>query len=110
VIAILRGLQDRREALVTRSGLQRAKISARLAPAASALAAVDRVVATLRAHPAAAGIAAIGVALVGPRKLLRWAVRAGSLYALLARIQAGNLRLERAGPEKLPEAAGRTPS
>ena len=83
---MLRELQDRRETLVVRSALQRARISARLTPAARALAAADCVAATLRAHPMAAGIAAIGVVLVGPRKLLRWAVRAGALYSLLARL------------------------
>jgi len=43
-------------------------------------------VATLRSHPVAAAIAAIGLVLVGPRTVLRWAVRAGSLYSLLARL------------------------
>jgi len=83
---MLRELQGRREALVVRSTLQRTRISGRLAPAARALAAADRVVATLRSHPVAAAIAAIGLVLVGPRTVLRWAVRAGSLYSLLARL------------------------
>ena len=82
---MIRELKDRREALVARSAVQRARISAQLAPAARRLAAADRFAATLRAHPVIAVIAATGLALIGPRKLLRWAVRVAPIYSLLAR-------------------------
>jgi hypothetical protein len=83
---MLRELQDRRRALVVRSAFQRLRISAQLAPTARRLAAADRVVATLRAHPVAAGIALTGLALIGPRRLFRWAMRIAPIYSLLVRI------------------------
>jgi hypothetical protein len=79
-------LQDRREALVLRSTLQRLRISVQMAPAARRLAAVDRVLATLRAHPIAAGVALTGLALIGPRALFRWAMRVAPIYSLFGRI------------------------
>jgi hypothetical protein len=80
-----RALQNRREALVLRSTLQRLRISVQMAPAARRLAAADRVVATLRAHPVAAGVALTGLALIGPRALFRWAMRVAPIYSLLPR-------------------------
>jgi hypothetical protein len=85
VIQIIRTLQRRREALVLRSTAQRARLSARLAPAARKLAAADRLVAAVQAHPVIAGIAATGLALIGGRRLLRWALRIAPLYALLVK-------------------------
>jgi hypothetical protein len=79
-------LQDRREALVLRSTLQRLRISVQMAPAARRLAAVDRVVATLRAHPLAAGVALSALALIGQRALFRWAMRIAPIYSLFARV------------------------
>jgi hypothetical protein len=86
MMAMIRDLARRREALVLRSGLQRAEIAAQLSPAARKLAAVDRVTATLRAHPVMAGVAATGLALIGPRRLLRWVMRVAPIYSLLSRI------------------------
>ena len=82
---ILRELEQRRAALVVRSGVQRACIAARLAPAARGLAATDRFAAALRAHPVMTGMAASVLALIGPRTLLRWAMRLVPVYALLTR-------------------------
>ena len=79
MIAMSRGLQDRRRALVIRSSLQRLRISVQLVPGVSRLAAVDRVVTTLRAHSVAAGVVVTGLALIGPR----WATRIASVYSLL---------------------------
>ena len=86
MIPMIRELQAKREALVTRSTAQRGRLSAQLAPAARRLAAADRIAATLRAHPVIAGMAATVLALIGPRRLLRWAMRIGPLYSLFARI------------------------
>jgi hypothetical protein len=85
MISMSRALEDRRRALVLRSTLQRLRISVQAAPAARRLAAVDRVVTTLRAHPVAAGIALTGLALIGPRTLFRWAMRVAPAYSLLVR-------------------------
>ena len=85
MIAMRRALEDRRHALVLRSTLQRLRISVQMAPAARRLAAVDRVVATLRAHPVAAGVLLTGLALIGPRVLFRWAMRIAPVYSLFAR-------------------------
>jgi hypothetical protein len=84
--AMMRELEHRRRALVIRSALERARISAQLQPTARGLAAVDRVVATLRAHPVATGVALSGLAIFGPRKLFRWAIRIAPFYSLFARI------------------------
>jgi hypothetical protein len=86
MIAMSRALQDRREALVLRSTLLRLRMSLQMAPAARKLATVDRVVATLRSHPIAAGVALTGLALIGPSTLFRCALRIAPLYSLLARI------------------------
>lgn len=86
MIFMIRALEIRRRALVVRSAIQRGRLSAQLVPAARRLAAADRVVAALRAHPVMAGIAVTGLALIGVRPLLRWAVRIAPLYALLGRL------------------------
>jgi hypothetical protein len=80
-MSMIRDLEDRREALVLRSTLQRAQLSARLAPAAHKLAVADRVAATVRAHPILAGIGLTGLLLIGPRRLVRWAVRGAPFYS-----------------------------
>jgi hypothetical protein len=80
---ILHRLQARREALIARSSSQRASVSAQLAPAARKLAAADRVLAALEAHPFIAALAAAGLALIGPGKVLRWALRVVPIYAFL---------------------------
>ena len=83
--AMGRALRHRREALVLRSTLQRLRISVQVAPAARRLAAVDRVVATMRAHPIVAGVGLTALALIGPRALFRWAMRVAPVYSLLLR-------------------------
>lgn len=86
MIASLRRLQARREVLVARSTLQRARLGRLLQPAARGLAAADRVAATVRAHPVLTVVAATSVVLIGPRSLLRWAVRVAPVYAFLRRM------------------------
>jgi hypothetical protein len=83
---MIRSLRTRREALVTRSAAQRAAIAAQLAPAARTLAAADRVATTLRAHPVIAAVAAAGLALIGPRSVLLWAMRVLPVYSFLRRL------------------------
>jgi hypothetical protein len=77
------GLPARRAALVARSAAQRAQILAQVAPVARKLAAADRVVAALRAHPLITAIAAACLALIGPGKVLRWALRVVPIYSFL---------------------------
>jgi hypothetical protein len=79
-------LAQRRQALVERSAHYRARIAADLEPLARKIAAADRAVATLRAHPVIAAAAAGAVAFMGPRRLLGWAARVLPLYSLLRRI------------------------
>lgn len=86
MMSMVRRLEARRHALVMRSTVQRDRIAAQLQPAARRLAAGDRVVAALRAHPVIAGVAATGLALAGPRTLLRWVVRLAPIYSLLRHI------------------------
>lgn len=81
----LRSLARRREALVRRSAACRMQIAAGLEPLARKLAAADRAVAAVRSHPVLAGIAASALALIGPRALLRWTLRAMPVYSLLRR-------------------------
>ncbi len=82
---LLRSLKARREALVVRSGLQRKEIGKALAPAQRMVAAGDRAVAALRAHPVIAAAAAAALALIGPGRWLRWALRAVPIYSFLRR-------------------------
>lgn len=81
----LRRLALRREALVARSGACRAEIASGLEPLARRLAVADRALAALKSHPVIAGLAAGAVALIGPRALLRWTLRALPVYSLLRR-------------------------
>jgi hypothetical protein len=85
MIPMMRELGERRRALILRSVVQRARLSIQMAPAARRLAAADRVVATLRTHPVATGLALTGLALLGPSKLFGWAIRIAPIYSLLAR-------------------------
>jgi len=85
MIGRLRELDLRRMLLVERSGAERAALGTAAAPLVRRLAAVDRVVASVRAHPVLAAAAVGAVALLGPRRLLAWVARAAALYSLLAR-------------------------
>jgi hypothetical protein len=81
---MIRRLAGRREALVLRSVAQRARLAQQLAPVARKLATADRVTSALRSHPILAGCAVAALALLGPRRLLRWSLRLTPLYGLLA--------------------------
>lgn len=79
-------LERRRCALAARSAAQREEIVAALAPAARRLAAADRALQALRAHPLlAVSIAAAVLGFIGPRRLVFWAARALPIYSLLRR-------------------------
>jgi hypothetical protein len=82
----LRQLVRRRQALVARSADYRACIAADLEPLARKVAAADRAVATLRAHPVIAAAAAGAIAFMGPRRLLSWGARVLPIYSLLRRL------------------------
>ena len=73
MIATARRLARRRQALVALADAQRAALAVALRPAARRLAALDRMV------------AAVALALLGPRRLLPWALRAAPLVAFLRR-------------------------
>jgi hypothetical protein len=78
-------LAQRREALLSLSEAQRGEIAAALRPAARRLAAADRALETLRAHPFIAGAVAAALGFLGPRRVLFWAARALPFYSLLRR-------------------------
>lgn len=81
MIGRLRELEMRRALLVARSELQRAALAVTVAPLARPLAALDRAVASVRAHPLLAALAGGAFALLGPRRLLAWAA-----YSLVRRL------------------------
>lgn len=85
MIATARRLARRRQALVALAGAQRAELAAALRPAARRVAALDRMVAAVRRHPLLYSVAAVALALLGPRRLLPWALRAAPLVAILRR-------------------------
>ncbi len=79
-------LAQRRAALVALSTAQREEIVAALAPAVRRLAAADRALQALRAHPLlAVTIVTAVLGFIGPRRLVFWAVRALPFYSLLRR-------------------------
>ena len=82
---MLRELAQRKRALATRSAAQRAAIAAALQPAAGRLAALDRIVAAVRQRPLLFSAAAVALVLLGPRRLLPWALRAMPFIVLLRR-------------------------
>lgn len=81
----VRGLVERRKALVARSAAQRAEIARALQPALRRLAAADRMLEALRSHPFVAGIIAAALGYLGPRRVIFWAARALPLASLLRR-------------------------
>jgi len=85
VIGRLRELEVRRMVLVERSAAERAAIAAAASPLARKAAAIDRIVASVRAHPILAIAAAAAVAL-GRGRLLDWVTRGAAAYSLLRRI------------------------
>ena len=78
-------LARRRVALVALSTAQREQIAAALRPAGRGLAAADRALEALRAHPFIAGAIAAALGFLGPRRMLFWAARALPFYSLLRR-------------------------
>jgi len=85
VIGMLRELAQRKQALAARSAAQRAAIAADLQPVAGRLAALDRIVQAVRQRPFLFSAAAVALVLLGPRRLLPWALRAAPFIALLRR-------------------------
>lgn len=85
MIGRLRQLAQRKQALAARSQAQRAALAAALRPAAGRLAALDRIVQAVRQRPLLFAAAAVALVLLGPRRLLPWALRAIPFVALLRR-------------------------
>lgn len=85
MIGEVRELASRRQALAARSTEQRFELAAALQPALHRLATLDRLLTVVRRRPVAVTFAAAAVVLLGPRRLLHWAMRALPLLALLRR-------------------------
>jgi len=85
MIGRVRELAQRRQVLVARAAVQRAELAGALQPAVRRLAALDRLVAAVRQRPVMVTVAIAAVVLLGPRRLLHWALRALPLFALLRR-------------------------
>ena len=85
MIGRLRDLAQRKQALAARSAAQRAALAADLQPVAGRLAALDRIVQAVRRRPFLFSAAAVALVLLGPRRLLPWALRAAPFIALLRR-------------------------
>lgn len=71
--------------LVERSAAERAAIAAAVSPLARGVAAIDRIVGSVRAHPILA-VAAAGAVALGRTRLLDWVARGAAIYSLLRRI------------------------
>jgi hypothetical protein len=85
MIGRLRELEVRRMVLVERSAAERAAIAAAVSPLARGVAAIDRIVGSVRAHPILA-VAAAGAVALGRARLLDWVARGAAIYSLLRRI------------------------
>jgi hypothetical protein len=85
MIGRVRELAQRRQVLVARAAVQRAEFAGALRPAARKLAALDRLVAAVRRRPIVASVAVAALVLLGPRRLLYWALRVVPFIALLRR-------------------------
>ena len=85
MIGMLREFAQRKQALAARSAAQRAAIAADVQPVAGRLAALDRIVQIVRQRPFLFSAAAVALVLLGPRRLLPWALRAIPFIALLRR-------------------------
>jgi hypothetical protein len=86
MIPMLGELSQRRAGLVARCAVQREALAQAFAPYAGKLATLDRIGQALRSHPLIAFAGAAALALVGPRKLLRWALRGLSIFSLVRRL------------------------
>lgn len=85
MIGRVRELAQRRQALAARAAVQRAELAGALQPVVRRLAALDRILAAVRRRPIVASVAVAALVLLGPRRLLYWALRALPLFALLRR-------------------------
>ena len=85
MIGRLRQLAKHKQALAARSEAQRAALAAALRPAASRLAALDRIVQAVRQRPFLVAATAVALVLLSSRRLLPWALRAIPFIALLRR-------------------------
>lgn len=83
----LNDLHLRRGRLLERIVSQRTQLGQELAPVAVSLGTADRAlarvqagIAYLKAHPAVVGLAFVGLAIVKPRRTLRWSRRAYAVW------------------------------
>ena len=81
----VQGLAHRRRELVARSAAQRAALVGNAEPLLRKAAALDRVVSRIRDYPVITGAVAVGVVLLGSRRIFDLASRVLTLYALLRR-------------------------
>lgn len=72
--------------LIERSAAQRAAIIASAQPLLQALEKPDRIVGFVRRYPGAIAIAALALALLGPRKLLATGARLLTVYTLFRQL------------------------
>lgn len=82
----------RRQSLQQRSTLLRERVAQQAAGLQPVLGMCDRLragVGWLRAHPLAVAAAALGLALLRPRRALRWGLRLWSGWQLLAQLRQG---------------------
>ena len=85
---MLKKLAERRESLVRRSGIQRELVSTAAGAVARKLVLIDVAAAFLQRigwRPALIAVGLVASFVVGPRKALSWAARAGALYSGLRR-------------------------
>jgi hypothetical protein len=76
-------IHARRERLIARAAAQRDELALRLAPLRPSLAVADRgiiIVQYVRAHPGVVAIAAAVFVVLSPRRALRWARRAFTVW------------------------------
>jgi len=85
MIPLTRALARRRYALTALSREQRAGLVAAVQPAARGLAALDRVLAVVRARPFVVSLATAAFVILGPRRLLPWVLRVAPFVTLLRR-------------------------
>lgn len=85
MIPLTRALAKRRHALAALSREQRAGLMMAVQPAARGLAALDRVLAVVRARPFVVSLATAAFVILGPRRLLPWVVRLAPFATFLRR-------------------------
>jgi hypothetical protein len=85
MIPLTRALAKRRHTLTALSREQRAGLVAAAQPTARGLAALDRVLAVVRARPFVIALATAAFVILGPRRLLPWVLRVAPFVAFLRR-------------------------